>query len=121
MCVAIHAQITQNKRFAISLQYFKKELSDEVDFLHSDKHESLRQIDTMILMGMVKPSQRSQNNKFAISLQYLKKEVRAEVGFLHVDADKHQSFLQVDFNTLVKKVSYEGPSIKYVCTNLLIF
>ena len=48
-------------------------------------------------MGMVKHSQSSQNSKFVVSLQYLKKEVRDEVDFLH--ADKHQSFLQVDFNT----------------------
>ena len=53
-------------------------------------------------MGMVKHSQSSQNSKFAMSLQYLKKEVRDEVDFLHVD--KHQSFLQVDFNTLGIKV-----------------
>ena len=79
--------------------YLKKEVSDEVDSLHADKHESLLQIDTMILMGMVKHSQSSQNSKFAMSLQYLKKEVRDEVNFLHVD--KHQSFLQVDFSTLV--------------------
>ena len=79
--------------------YLKKEVSDKVNFLHADKHESLLQIDTMILMGMVKHSQSSQNSKFAMSLQYLKKEVRDEVNFLHVD--KHQSFLQVDFNTLV--------------------
>ena len=31
-----------------------KEVSDEVNFLHMDKHESFLQIDTMILMGMVK-------------------------------------------------------------------
>ena len=31
------------------------------------------------------------------------KEVRVEVDFLHVD--KHQSLLQVDFNTLIIKVS----------------
>ena len=49
--MARHAQITQNIEFAISLQYLKKEVSDEVDFLHADKHESLLQIDTMILMG----------------------------------------------------------------------
>ena len=36
-------------------------------------------------------------------LQYLKKEVRDEVDFLH--PDKHQSFLQVDINTLGIKVS----------------
>ena len=59
----------------------------------------------MILMGMVKHSQSSQNSKFAMSLQYLKKEVRDEVDFLHVD--KHQSFLQADFNTLSIKVSYK--------------
>ena len=32
-------------------QYLKKELSDEVDFLHLDKHERLLQIDSMIFMG----------------------------------------------------------------------
>ena len=59
----------------------------------------------MILMGMVKHSQSSQNSKFALSLQYLKKEVRDEVDFVH--PDKHQNFLQVDFNTLGIKVSYK--------------
>ena len=60
-------------------------------------------IDTTILMGMVKHSQSSQNSKFVISLQYVKKEVRDENDFLH--ADKHQSSLQVNFNTLGTKVS----------------
>ena len=40
-----------------------------------------------------------------MSLQYLKKEVRDEVGFLHVD--KHQSFLQIVFNTLGIKDAYK--------------
>ena len=47
---------------------------------------------------MVKHSQSSQNSKFAMSLPYLKKEERCEVDSLY--ADKHQSFLLVDFNTL---------------------
>ena len=51
MCVARHAQITQSNKFAISLEYLKKEVSDEVDFLHADKHESFLQIDTMIFNG----------------------------------------------------------------------
>ena len=38
--MARHAQIAQNNKFAISLQYLKKEVSDEADFLHADKHES---------------------------------------------------------------------------------
>ena len=55
-------------------------------------------------MGMVKHSQVSQNSKFAMSLQFLKREVKDEVDFFH--ADKHQSFLLVDFSTLGIKVSY---------------
>ena len=53
-------------------------------------------------MGMIKYSQSSQNGKFAVTLQHLKKEVRDEVDFLH--AYECQSLLQVDFNTLDKKV-----------------
>ena len=68
VCVTRHTQITQDSKFAVSLQYLKKELSDEVDFLHADKHESLLQIDSMILMGIVKHSQSSQNSMFTMSL-----------------------------------------------------
>ena len=41
MCVVRHAQITQNKKFAISLQYPKREMNDEADVLHAGKHENL--------------------------------------------------------------------------------
>ena len=34
-----YAQITQNNKFVLSLQYLR-EVSDEVDILHTDKHES---------------------------------------------------------------------------------
>ena len=80
---ARHTHITQSSKFAISLQYLKKKVSDEVDFLHADKHLRFLQIDTMILMGRVKHSQGSQNSKFPMSLQYLRKEVKREVDFLH--------------------------------------
>ena len=110
-----HAQSTQNNKFAISLQYLKKELSNKVDFLQADKHESLLQIDRMILMGMVKHSQSSQNSKFAMPLQYLKKKVKDEVDFLH--ANEHQSFLQVYFNTLGIKVSYKVDIIILICAS----
>ena len=53
------------------MQYFKKEVSDEVGFVHADKHEGLTETDTMILMEMVKYFQSSQNSKFAMFLQYL--------------------------------------------------
>ena len=56
-------------------------MKDEVYFFPADKHKSLLQIYTMLLMGIVKHSQSSPNSKFTMSLQYLKKEVRYEVDF----------------------------------------
>ena len=66
--MARHAQMTQNNKFVISLQYLNQELSDEIDFLHADLHEGLLQVDSMILMGMFKHCQSSQSSKFAMSL-----------------------------------------------------
>ena len=44
-CVSRDAQITQNNKFTISLQYLKKESSDEVYFLNAGKYENLLQVD----------------------------------------------------------------------------
>ena len=79
----------------MSLQYLKKEVKNEVDFLHVDKHQSFLKVyfNTLgikvfymvniihTLMGLVKHSQITESNNFAISLQYLKKEVRNGVYF----------------------------------------
>ena len=46
-----HSQSYQNSKFAMSLQYLKKEVRDEVDFLHADKHQSFLQGDTIIIDG----------------------------------------------------------------------
>ena len=81
MCVTRHAQITQNKKLAIFVQYLKREVNDKVDFLHAGKHENLLRIDTMILMEIVKHLQSSQNSKFTMSAQYLKKEDRDKLTF----------------------------------------
>ena len=37
MCVTMHAQGTQNKKFAIYLQFLKENVKHEVDFLPADK------------------------------------------------------------------------------------
>ena len=70
--IARHAQITQNKNVAISVQYRKKEVNDEVNLL---------KVDTIILMGMVKHFQSSQNSTFAMSLQYLQKKLEIKLIF----------------------------------------
>ena len=48
VCVARHAQITQNSMFAIRLQYLKENLEDEVDFLPAYNHQRFLKIDTII-------------------------------------------------------------------------
>ena len=40
-----HFQSSQNSKFTISVQYLKKEDSDDVDFLHADKYRSGLQVD----------------------------------------------------------------------------
>ena len=84
----------------ISLQYLKREVNDEVDFLHGGRHENLLQIDPMILIEMVKHFQSSQNSKFTMSVQYLKIEDRGKLIFCM------QVSIKVAFNTLGTKVSF---------------
>ena len=76
------------------LQYLRKEVRDEVDFLHVHKHQSFLQVDFNILgmnvfykvilsllMGRMKHSQSTQSDKFSISLHYLKKKLGMEFIF----------------------------------------
>ena len=89
-----HCQISQNSKFAMSLQYLIKEVRDEVDILHAYKHKSFLQVDfktlvvsisckvtLTLLMGKIKHSQSTVSNKFEILLQYLKKGGRDGVHF----------------------------------------
>ena len=81
-----HSQSPQNSKFAMFLQYLKKEVRDDVDFFHADKYQSFLQVDfntfgirvsfrlilsLLLGMGMFKNYQSTQNNKFGISWQYL--------------------------------------------------
>ena len=75
-----HVQITKNNKFAISLQHVKKEVNDETNIPKVHKKSILQ------------------------CLYHIPKKVRDEVDFF--DADKHQSFLTVDFNTLGIKFFY---------------
>ena len=107
-----HSQSSQNRKFAMSLEYLKKEVRDEVDFLHADKHQSFLQVDfnslgikvsykmiLSLMMGVIKYSPSTEGSKFIIPLQYLKKEVRDGVHFLL--AYKHQSFYKLAYLIII--------------------
>ena len=108
-----YSQSLQNSKFSMSLQYLKKEVRDEVEFLHADKHQSFLQVDfnnlgikvsykviLSLLIVIIKHSQSTQSNKFAIYLQYIKKEISNGIHFLH--ADKHQSFYKLALSFLME-------------------
>ena len=45
MGIVKHSQSSQNSKFAMSLQYIKKEVGGEIGFLHAEKHQSFLQVD----------------------------------------------------------------------------
>ena len=62
-----------------SLQCFcnipKKEIKDEVDFLHADKHHSFCKLALSFLKETARHVQSTQNRKLVIFLQYIKKNI----------------------------------------------
>ena len=61
-----HFQSTQSNKFAISLQYLKKEVRKEVNFLHADEHQSLYKLR---LLFFDVSGQSTQKRKLVIYLQ----------------------------------------------------
>ena len=51
VAITRHAQGTQNNTFAISSQHFKKEGRSEVVFLHTAKHQTFLQVDSISFGG----------------------------------------------------------------------
>ena len=70
-----HSQSTQSNKFAISLQYYKKEVSNGVHFLHADKHQSFHMLGFLFLIEVARYVQSTQNRKSVIVQQYIQKRV----------------------------------------------
>ena len=66
-----HSQSTQSNKFAISLQYLKKEVRNGVLFLHAHKHQSFYKLALSFLMEVARHVQGTQNRNLVIFLQYI--------------------------------------------------
>ena len=99
-----HAKSTQDNNFIISLQYFKENVKDGVDFSLLIIVKRFFKVILSFLMCVARHAQITQNRKFAISLQYLKREVNDEVDFLH--AGKHENLLQIDTIILMEMIKH---------------
>ena len=71
-----NSQSTQSNKFAISLQYLKKEVRNKVHFLHADKHQSFNKLVFSFLMEVARHVQSTQNRKLVMFLQHIKKKCR---------------------------------------------
>ena len=75
-----HSQSSQNSKFAMSLQYLKQEVGDEVNFrmkINIKVDFNFSDIKGFyLLMGILKHFQSTQGSKSTICLQYLEKEVK---------------------------------------------
>ena len=79
-------QITQSNKFAISLQYLKKEVRNGDHFWHADKLQSFSKLVLSFLMEVTRHVPNTQNRKLVIFLQYIRKNVTTDA--------KHSDVLQ---------------------------
>ena len=68
-------QITQSNKFAISLQYLKKEVRNGGHFWHADKRQSFYKLVLSFLMEVARHVQNTQNRNLVKFLQYIRKKV----------------------------------------------
>ena len=72
-------QITQSNKFAVSLQYLKKEVWNGDHFWHADKLQRFYKSVLSFLMEVARHVQNTQNRNFVIFLQYIRKNVATAV------------------------------------------
>ena len=68
-------QITQSNKFAISLQYLKKEFGNGDHFWHADKRQSFYKLVLSFFMEVARHVQYTQKRKLVIFLQHIRKNV----------------------------------------------
>ena len=68
-------QITESSKFAISLQYPKKEVRNGDNFWHAVKHKSFYKFLLSFLMEVARHVQNTQNRNLVKFLQYIRKKV----------------------------------------------
>ena len=68
MSMIKHSQSTQSNKFAMSLQYVKKEVRGGVHISHADKHQSFYKLALAFLMEVARHVQSTQNRKLEIFL-----------------------------------------------------
>ena len=85
-----HSRSIESSKFAISLQYLKKEVRDGAHFLHAVKHQFPHKLVLLFLLEVARHVQFTQSRKLLIFLQGL---VMQKMSNCYSDA-KHSDILQ---------------------------
>ena len=125
-----HSQSTQSNKFAISLQYLKKEVRKGVHFLHADEHQSFYKLGLLFLMEVARYVQSTQNRKLVIFLQSVAAAFVFYCDAKHIDIlrgsskkcyilvslhSQTRNFLPKHHNTIIKQHSCgEGSSLLFL-------
>ena len=72
-------QITQSNKFAISLQYLKKEVRNGDHFWYADKLQSFYNLVLSFLMEVATHVQNTQNKNLVIFLQNIRKNIATDM------------------------------------------
>ena len=75
VCIAWHAQSTQNSKFTKSLEYLRENIKMKLIFCLLINVKGFSKVKLSFKVCVARKAQITQNNKFAISSQYLKREV----------------------------------------------
>ena len=67
-----HSQITESNKFAIFLQYLKKEVRNGGHFWHADRLQRFYKLVLYFLMEVARYVQNTRNRKLVIFVQYIK-------------------------------------------------
>ena len=84
VCVARHAQGTQNKKFAC-LCIISRKMGMKLIICLQINMKCFYKLIVSLWVYLARHGRKSQNNKFAISLQYIKESVMDEVDFFPAD------------------------------------
>ena len=76
MVMVKHSQSSQNSKFAMPLQYLRKEVRNGDHFWHADKRQSFDKLVLSFLMEVARQVQKVQNRRLVIFLQYINKSCR---------------------------------------------
>ena len=95
--------------FAIPLQYLKEDVSDEVDCFRQTSIKVSYKLILWFWWGCSSISKVPEVVSLECLCNISKRNVEIKLIFVH--ADKHQSFLQVGFNTFVRQSSLQSDTI----------